>query len=133
MAYELIWIVPGRVILIEMENVLPLSETISLIEECHAWVSTGLAPVHILIDATKIVNAPINIQELTQLSKSMENDDIGWWVLINPAKMIWFTASIVTKLLRKKLKSAHSIEEALNILERVDFTIDRQPTLHVAS
>ena len=133
MAYELTWIVPGRVILIEMENVLPPGETISLIEECHAWVSTGLPPVHILIDATKIVNAPINIQELTQLSKSMENDDIGWWVLINPAKMIWFTASIVTKLLRKKLKSAHSIEEALNILERVDFTIDRQPTLHVAS
>ena len=132
MAYELSWVIPSRVLLVEIENVLPTDETIRLIDECHACVSSGQAPVHILIDATKIVNAPINLQELTQLSKSMQNQDIGWWVLINPAKMIWFTASVVSKLLQKKLKSAHSIQEALRILERVDLTLDTQITLPVA-
>ncbi len=129
MSYEMGWLIPARVLLIEVDNVLSPDETIRIIDECNSFVMEGLPPVHILIDAAKITNTKVNLQEITQLSQFMQNDDIGWWVVINASAMISFAASVVSKLLQKKLKSANSIEEALAILERVDFTLDVLPTL----
>ena len=133
MAYELIWIIPSRVLLIELENVLSAEETLRVIDECNQYVSIGLSPVHILIDASNISNTRIDFQEITQLSKFMKNEDIGWWILINPTKMIGFTASVIAKMLQKKMKVANSVQEAVRILERVDFTLDAHQTLPVAN
>ncbi len=129
MAFELSWVIPSRVLLIEVEGVIPTDELLRLVAEVHTHVDAGQAPVHMLIDATNLINRPINLQELSQLSKSMNHESIGWSVMVKPAKMIWFATSILSKLMQKKMKSAESIEDALIILQRVDFTLDAQLTL----
>ena len=131
MAYELSWVIPSRVLLIELEGTVPTDEMIRLNSESLAHVDAGQAPVHILIDATKLNNTQVNLHELSQLSKTMHHDGIGWLILINPAKMVSFATSIVSKLLQKKMKSAESIEEALTILQKVDFSIETQPAFPV--
>ncbi|MBA3869957.1 MAG: hypothetical protein H0X30_12490 [Anaerolineae bacterium] len=129
MSYELSWIIPSRVLLIELEGTVPTDEMIRLNSESLAHVDAGQAPVHILIDATNLNNTPVNLHELSELSKTMHHEGIGWLILINPAKMVSFATSILSKLLQKKMKSADSIQEALMLLERVDQTLDAQPTL----
>jgi len=131
MAYELSWVTPSRVLRIELENEVTIEEMTHLVANTHTYVNAGQAPVHILIDATRLLNKPVNFQEFTKMSKTMSNPSTGWWVLMNPGKMVWFAASILSKLLQIKLKSAQSTEEALTILSRVDLTLDTQPTLPV--
>ncbi len=133
MAHELSWVVSRRILLIDLENEVPMDEMVRLIDETHTYVNAGQSPVHILIDATKLQNRPVNFQEITTISKSMPNMATGWWVLINPGKMIWFTASILSKLLHVKLKSVHNREEALTVLQHVDLTLDSQQTLPVST
>jgi len=97
-----------------------------LVADTHALVDVGQAPIHVLIDATELISRPVNFPELNQLSRSMSHDSIEWVILIKPAKMIWFASSVLSKLMQKKMKSAGSIEEALIVLEKVDFTITNQ-------
>ncbi|MCA0458082.1 MAG: hypothetical protein LCI00_29215 [Chloroflexi bacterium] len=131
MPYKMSWVIPSRVLLIELTHVLPADEIIRLTDECHTCVATGQAPVHIIIDATPVHDLKFNFRETAPLSKSMENEDIGWWILINSSKMMQFTASVITTLLKKKLKSAYSLDEALNILERVDPTLIRTSAISI--
>ena len=128
MAYTFSWVVPQRILLIELEGEVKVEEMSPLVDETHAHVNSGQAPVHILIDANKLMNRPVNFQQITQLSKSMSNPATGWWIIMNPGKMVWFTASVLSKLLGVKLKSAESTEEAIIILQRVDLTLGAQPT-----
>ena len=128
MAYTFSWVVPQRILLIELEGEVKVEEMSPLVDETHAHVNSGQAPVHILIDANKLMNRPVNFQQITQLSKSMSNPATGWWIIMNPGKMVWFTASVLSKLLGVKLKSAESTQEALSILQRVDLTLGAQPT-----
>ena len=128
MAYTFSWVVPQRILLIELEGEVKVEEMSPLVDETHAHVNSGQAPVHILIDANKLMNKPVNFQQITQLSKSMSNPATGWWIIMNPGKMVWFTASVLSKLLGVKLKSAESTQEALSILQRVDLTLGAQPT-----
>ena len=128
MAYTFSWVVPQRILLIELEGEVKVEEMSPLVDETHAHVNSGQAPVHILIDANMLMNKPVNFQQITQLSKSMSNPATGWWIIMNPGKMVWFTASVLSKLLGVKLKSAESTQEALSILQRVDLTLGAQPT-----
>ncbi len=127
MAYKISWVIPLRILLIELENEVLMDEMVRLVEDTHAHVNVGNAPVHIMIDAAKLLNRPVNFQEITRISKSMSNDATGWWVVVNAGKMIWFTATILSKLLQVKLKSAASVEEALTILCRVDLSLADLP------
>ena len=128
MAYKLSWVIPLRVLLIELENEVTMGEMALMVAETHVYVNAGVPQIHILIDATKLLNKPINFREMNEIARSIPNPAIGWWVLINPGKMIWFAASMLSRLTNIKLKSARSIEEALNILERVDLALDTEPT-----
>ena len=128
MAYKLSWVIPLRVLLIELENEVTMGEMVLMVAETHVYVNAGVPQIHILIDATKLLNKLINFREMNEIAKSIPNPAIGWWVLINPGKMIWFAASMLSRLLNIKLKSAESTQEALSILQRVDLTLGAQPT-----
>lgn len=127
MAYKINWVIPLRILLIELENEVPMDEMVRLVEDTHAHVNVGNAPVHIMIDASKLLNRPVDFQEITRISKSMSNPSTGWWILVNAGKMMWFTTQILSKLLQVKLKSAASVDEALTILRRVDLTLEDLP------
>lgn len=127
MAYNIHWVVPSRILEIKLEDEVTMSAMVTLVEETHTFVNAGQAPVHILIDSTRLMNRAVNFQEINQIAKTMGNPGTGWWVIINPGKMIWFVASVLSKLLGVKLKSAHSVEEAQSILQRVDLTLESLP------
>jgi hypothetical protein len=130
MAYELSWVVPSRIMLIKLEGEVSIEEMTQMIDETHAHVNSGQAPVHILIDAANLHNKPVNFQQINQISTSMANPSTGWWVLVNAGKMVGFTASVLSKLVGVKLKTAATIKEARTILERVDLTLEPEnPTV----
>ncbi|MCA0458106.1 MAG: hypothetical protein LCI00_29335 [Chloroflexi bacterium] len=128
MAHSIQWVVPSRVLEIKLWDDVDMSEMTALVHETHTFVNMGQAPVHILINSTMFMNRPVNFQEINQIAKTMSNPGTGWWVIVNAGKMMWFTASVLSKLLGIKLKSANGTEEALAILKRVDFTLDTLPS-----
>ncbi len=127
MAHNIQWIIPLRILEIELWDEVAMTEMTTLVEETHTFVNAGQAPVHILIESSKLMNRPVNFQEINRIAKSMGNPGTGWWVMINPGKMISFVASVLSKLLGIKLKTANSIEEAQSILQRVDLTLVTPP------
>lgn len=129
MAYELSWVVHSRVLLLELKGLVETDEMMRLVADTHALVEVGQAPIHVLIDATELVSRPVNFPELNQLSRTMSHDGIEWVILVKPAKMVWFASTVLSKVMQKKMKSADSIEEALTILQKVDFTIANQPEI----
>lgn len=123
MAYLIQWHIPQRVLQIKLSGEVSLQDMVKMIDETHTYVNSGQAPVHILIDATDYANTPVNFQEISKIAPTMGNPNTGWWVLINPGKMMWFTSTILSKLLGVKIKTSNSLEEALLILERVDLSL----------
>ncbi len=101
-----------------------------MIDETHTMLNAGMAPVHVIIDAAELSNKPVNFQQINQVSASIRNPAVGWWVMVNAGKMVGFTASVLSKLVGVKLKTAATIKEARTILERVDLTLEPEtPTL----
>ena len=130
MAYELSWVVPMRIIMIKLEGEVSLEEMTHMIDETHTMLNAGMAPVHVIIDAAELSNKPVNFQQINQVSASIRNPAVGWWVMVNAGKMVGFTASVLSKLVGVKLKTAATIKEARTILERVDLTLEPEtPTL----
>ncbi len=90
------------------------------------YLIPGKAPVHAIIDASGMTGYPRSLKVLQQsTSISVKHPNIGWVVLIgfdNP--LVKFFSTGVAQLLGVKFKQVESLEQAKDVLKRVDLRLD---------
>ena len=91
------------------------------------YLDKGNAPVHTIIDAAGLINYPKNLGMLREgTSLSVKHPNTGWVLLVgftgNP--VLKFLSSAVSQVLGVRFKQVESLEDAKNVLSRVDDSLE---------
>lgn len=90
------------------------------------YIDKGNAPVHSIIDATQLNDYPKSLSTLREGSNiSVNNPNMGWIILVGFSKnpVLKFLSSAVNQLFSVKFKQVDTVEDAKDILRRVDNTL----------
>ena len=123
MPYHFDWIVPERVVFTRIYGEVSAEEITEILIESRQRTLSGRAPVHFIIDVSAMEKQPFTISKLNEWASNLPDRTTGWWVVINPNSVTMFAITLVSKTLGVKLKSAHSLEDAVQILEKIDQTL----------
>ncbi len=126
MPYQFDWIVPQRVVFTRIYSEVKPEEVTEILIQSRERTLSGQSPVHFIIDASALEKQSFNLSKLNEWSSILPSRTGGWWVVINPNAVAMFAITLVTKTLGIKLKSAHSLEDAIQILKNIDQTLIEQ-------
>jgi hypothetical protein len=89
------------------------------------YLDHGIAPVHCIIDAKALTGYPQSLRVLRDgTAKSVKHPSTGWIVLIGfDSPVFRFLVTAVTQVLGVRFKQVESLEEAKNVLRKVDQTL----------
>ena len=123
-AFDMEWHVPERVIMARYHGVVTL-DTLDEINNSLAQMHTeGTGPIHIISDASDLKTFPTSINHLRKTLTILNEDGWGWIISIGMDSLNNFLLSVMAALFGMKIKTAKSIEEAEQILRRVDMTLE---------
>lgn len=126
MPYHFEWTTPGRVFLSRIEGNIQPEQINDITLQSRDMLLEGQAPVHLIIDTTGLSNIPFTLSNLSLWTANIPKGRMGWMIVVKPSKMASFALSIVSKTLNVKVKTAESVNEAINILHKVDQTLPAQ-------
>ncbi len=126
MAYTVEWLVPQRVVIIEIVGDYSshdLNE--STLQVRDDFLDKGTAPVHLICDVRQITSYPTQIFVIKQASEIyLRHPNMGRLLLVgfdNP--LMRFIANAVSQTMRARFQQAESIEQAISSLKVYDETL----------
>jgi hypothetical protein len=125
MAFQNRWLVEDRVVLVEFSGDITLDELMANDADMLRYVNSGTPPVHIICKLQGAKRFPTNISNISRSAKQyLTSPNIGWFLIVgvdNP--LLTFIGSIVAQVSQLKFKQAADLDEALQVLGRMDFSL----------
>ena len=90
-----------------------------------SFLSSGVAPVHIVVDLTRMETIPTNLKQNMSMGDYLRHPNLGWTVLVGGNVLVNFMLSILSQVFQMKYTKRETVEEALAFLAEHD------PTLHL--
>lgn len=88
------------------------------------YLPQGDAPVHMLLDVRQVTKYPMSIRAITDTTAYLKHPSMGWMINVGADSPVMRSiASIVTQVAGIKLRTAASIDEAHEVLRRVDLRL----------
>lgn len=120
MPYAMDWVIDKRVMRIVIAGELD-SETIhTMVEDSRRMTDEGISPIHAIADATRAESIPKYINQIIKEFKDVQPQDSGFTIIIANNSMTRFFAQMLLRVLRLEVRFAADMEEAMNILRRID-------------
>lgn len=123
MPYSIEWLIEKRVFLLEVQEDVSIGELQSLIDDYKSWTESGIPPVHAFIDATQLADYPKRIRDIRQLLPALNDEQVGWVILISHNTFINLLSSILLRLNQVRFRTYRSRDECL------EFLYSRDPSL----
>lgn len=123
MPYAMDWIIDKRVMRIVIAGELD-SETIhTMVEDSRRMTNEGISPIHAIADATRAESIPKYINQIIKEFKDVKPESSGFTIIIANSSVTRFFAQMLLRVLRLEVRFAVDMDEALDILRRVDTTL----------
>jgi hypothetical protein len=123
MAHTRQWMLEKRVAWIRYDGDISLEQ----MQEINTWLdeflSEGQAPVHLILDTSKMGSVPNNITVLRESLSALQKSGWGLVILIGMNRMVRFFAEVIGHQFGLHLKAADSVEEAKSLILEYDKTI----------
>jgi hypothetical protein len=123
MAHRKQWMLENRVAWISYDGDISLEQ----MQEINAWLdeflSEGQAPVHLILDTSKMGSVPNNLTVLRESLSALQKSGWGLVILIGMNRMVRFFAEVIGHQFGLQLKAADSVEEAKSLILEYDKTI----------
>lgn len=126
MSYTSEWQIANRVILFQLGAAYTLQDAECLNSRMLTLLNQSTQPLHMLIDLLETQHYPLNIsEEVWAITLCLRHPQLGWLLVINNGTnpMASFIASVVNKTTGVKMRFVKSKEEAMEILHRMDLTL----------
>lgn len=126
MAYRLEWYLQDRILLTTYEGTLTLENLREVNQATKDLIETSpYAPVHNIIDSRNLDHFPKSLNEMSQVADVLKNAKAGWFIVINHNPVQNFIVTILANTFKTTIKSARSMDEALDILYRMDLSLEK--------
>lgn len=124
MPYKNFWYEENEIVFTELIGDFSVDEMIAVNKEyAETYFSNSNRIVHLIVDLQGMSNYPKNLGLIRDVSKqTAQQEGLGWIILIgadNP--FVKFLGSTVFQLLHVNCKIVGTLEEAENILKRIEF------------
>ena len=124
MPYRIQWYVEGRVILEEAFGDVTVEELIRFNAEVTTLiVDQGIAPVHVIVDLTKVEKYPSSLREVLGTMRQKHPEKVGWMLVVTESPIMRFVASTVFQIARLKLRTFATLQQAKGFLAEIDETV----------
>jgi hypothetical protein len=91
-------------------------------------IAMGKIPVHLIFDARNLTSQPTNIKQLSATVKSViSHEAIGIIIVVTENTVQRFLGNILLQLFHKSSKIVATLEEGIEILERLDSSLPQLP------
>ncbi|MDX2078487.1 MAG: hypothetical protein SFZ02_18795 [bacterium] len=127
MPYTMTWLIDKRVLHIVIEGELNAETIRQMVAESRKMTDEGISPVHAIADATHADSIPKHIPTILKEYGGVSPQDSGFTVIIANSPVTRFLSQALLRLLRLEIRFGADIDDALNILHRVDTTIPTAP------
>jgi len=124
MPYRIQWYVEHRVILEEAYGNVMIEELIQFnAEVTDLIVDQGIAPVHVIVDLTKVEKYPPSLREVLGTMRQKSPEKVGWMLIVTENPIMRFVASTVFQIARLKLRTFATMPQAKGFLAEMDETV----------
>jgi hypothetical protein len=126
MSYTSEWQIPNRVILFQLGETYTLEDAGRLNNQMLNLLNESTQSLHMLVDLAKMHHYPLRLtEEVWAITLCLRHPQMGWLLVINNGSnpMALFIASVVSKTTGVKMRFVKSREEAMDILHRMDLTL----------
>ena len=123
MSIENVWYKQGRVIFETAHGTISADDVHNSNTSVIAMIQEGQSPVHIVIDARTVEQAPFNLRALQEAVTAFREPGIGWILIIANNAVFRFWASAISQLSKAKFRSVQSPEEAMSLLMHLDSSV----------
>lgn len=121
MPTKIYWYLPQQIIVNEHIGELSIASLIKAVEVTLELAADTEQNFHLLIDARRLDHTPSNIGELSNIAKGLlSNPRLDKIFLITSNQIHKFIGNLVIQLVRKPVKIVMSLEEALELLQKLD-------------
>jgi hypothetical protein len=120
MPIENVWYKQGRVIFERAYGTLSADDVHNSNTSVIAMIREGQSPVHIVIDARTVEQAPFNLRSLQEAVTAFREPGVGWILVIANNAVFRFWASAISQLSKAKFRSVQTPDEAIQILMHLD-------------
>jgi hypothetical protein len=130
MAYEVTWLVAGRIILDKLSGNIQMDEIATTSELITNLVREGSPKqVHLIVHILEVNKLPvgINVGKVNQYMKHTQEPNLGWTLVITTSMFLRFLASVVTQVAGGRFRAFATYEEALAFLQELDSTLSLLP------
>src|SRR5215207_7753219 len=117
------WLQQNRIIRTQLVGKLTEQEAKDMSEAHAKFLDAGTAPVHLIVDVTKLDAIPINLRQNTSMGEYLRHPSLGWTVLVGGSTLVNFMVSVLGQVFHMKQARRETVEEALTFLAMQDETV----------
>ena len=124
MPYRIQWYIEKRVILEEAFGNVTIEELVQFNAEVTALIANeGIAPVHVIVDLTKVEKYPSSLREVLGTMRQKNPEKVGWMMVVTESPIMRFVASTIFQIARLKLRTFSTLQQAKGFLAEMDETV----------
>ncbi len=125
MPYQIAWHLEKRVLMVKLFGILTDQESTEVGEINSRHLQEGTAPIHIIVDTSKMEKFPTNLRQNSQFMGYLSTPSLGWVVVIGIANnmLARFAVSVISQVIHFRLAQRDNMTEAIKYLESQDSTL----------
>lgn len=120
MTYKIEWQIPKRVLTVTYRGEITIDDLKNVNADLQNHYAEGIAPIHVIshIDTEKF---PKDLKMIRTLLSTLNQKDWGWFIVVGfESSLGRFFMVMVTNTFKLQAKAVSTIEEALDVLSRID-------------
>jgi hypothetical protein len=127
MDYSVEWLIENEVVLVTQYQEFTIDIGAAMVRDASALMNTSSkAKVPFVVDARRVPGRIYNVFEALKMFRDNRTDKWGFTIAIGDKNAVQFVVQSVMQLTRIELRFAKDIDEALEILYRIDPTLPRK-------
>jgi hypothetical protein len=120
-SYQVRWLVEGKAVLFQLEGAYDFDVMRQAMIALDDELANADSQVYLVIDAERLADFARNFRELLDEMRARQHyDRFVWSLLITSNPIVRFFGSIASNLFRVKFRSVASLDEAVEVLARID-------------
>ncbi len=120
------WLEENRIVYTQLIGQLSSAEALEMSAAHENFLKTGSAPVHIVVDLTRMEAIPTNLKQNLSMGSYLRDPALGWVVLIGANVVVNFMLSVLSQAFHIRYARRESVDDALNFLRTNDPTLNNE-------
>ena len=126
MPVEVSWYIEDRIIYSSYSGNVTIDDVRKGTQAVKKLAYEGTPLVHNIADMLEIDTFPKNIRQIRSVIEQLDNNILGWTLIINHNKLLRFIVSSISQLAKARFRIFESGDEALDFLYRMDTSLPKQ-------